>query len=209
MNGLDPTTLASAMLESAWISARIAAAAGLAIWIAGAALGHGRPRAHDTPPAAALPGAGPRALAQLAALLAGGALCALTRGEAAGLPGWAQALICILAAICALLGGMLGAWSARTLGAQLVLPAEVRAGAPLVTSGPFAIVRHPFYLSLVLWALGAGLALGSLFGTVGLVAALLATSAARARLEDRVLEQAHGDAFRAYAAKVPAFFPKI
>ena len=210
MNGLDSSTVASAMLDSAWISARIAAAAGLAVWILGALLGHGRPRQHTDPPVAALPGAGPRALAQLAALLAGGALCALTRDEAARwLPAWGQALASIVAAISALLGGMLGAWSARTLGAQLVLPAEVRAGAPLVTAGPFGIVRHPFYLSLVLWALGAGLALGSVTGTIGLVAALLATSASRARLEDKVLEQAHGEEFRAYASRVHAFVPKF
>ena len=213
MNGLDSTTLASAMLDSAWISARIAVAAGFLIWIIGARFRPGRLRAEDiaraAPPVATLPGAGPRALSQLAALLAGGALCALTRDEALSLPGWGQALICIVAALSALLGGMLGAWSARTLGAQLVLPAEVRAGAPLVTGGPFAIVRHPFYLSLVLWALGAGLALGSLLGTVGLVAALLATSASRARLEDRVLERTHGDAFREYAKRVSGFVPRI
>ena len=210
MNGLDSGTLASAMLDSAWISARIAVAAGLLIWIVGARFRPGRRHAQDVAtPVAALPGAGSRALAQLAAFLAGGALCALTRDEALSLPGWGQALICILAALSALLGGMLGAWSARTLGAQLVLPAEVRAGAPLVTGGPFGIVRHPFYLSIILWALGAGLALGSLLGTLGMVAALLATSASRARLEDRVLERAHGEAFRDYAGKVPGLIPRI
>jgi len=210
MNGLDSGTLAAAMLDSAWISARIAVAAGLLIWIVGARFRPGRRRAQDVAtPVAALPGAGSRALAQLAAFLAGGALCALTRDEALSLPGWGQALICILAALSALLGGMLGAWAAQTLGAQLVLPAEVRAGAPLVTGGPFGIVRHPFYLSIILWALGAGLALGSLLGTVGLTAALLATSASRARLEDRVLERAHGEAFREYAKRVSGFVPKI
>jgi len=210
MNGLDSGTLASAMLDSAWISARIAVAAGLLIWIVGARFRPGRRHAQDVAPTvAALPGAGPRALAQLAAFLAGGALCALTRDEALSLPGWGQALICILAALSALLGGMLGAWAARTLGAQLVLPAEVRAGAPLVTGGPFGIVRHPFYLSIILWALGAGLALGSLLGTIGLTAALLATSASRARLEDRVLERAHGEAFREYAKRVRGFVPRI
>ena len=210
MNGLDSGTLASAMLDSAWISARIAVAAGLLIWIVGSRFRPGRRHPQDVAaPVAALPGAGSRALAQLAAFLAGGALCALTRDEALGLPGWGQALICILAALSALLGGMLGAWAARTLGAQLVLPAEVRAGAPLVTGGPFGIVRHPFYLSIILWALGAGLALGSLLGTVGLTAALLATSASRARLEDRVLERAHGDAFRGYAKRVGGFVPRI
>jgi protein-S-isoprenylcysteine O-methyltransferase Ste14 len=201
MNGLDSATLGSAMLESAWISARIAVAAGLVLWIAGTILGRGpRRAAQPAPIAAALPGAGPRALAQFAALLAGGALCALTRDEASRwLPPLAQGAVCVLAAISALLGGMLGA--------QLVFPAEARSGAPLVISGPFAIVRHPFYLSLILWALGAGLALGSVAGTVGLVAALFATSASRARLEDKVLERAHGDAFREYAKRVHGFVP--
>ncbi len=209
METIDSKALARALVESAWISARIAVLAGLAIWITGVLL---HPRRAPGPRAVvhSLPGAGPRAMAQLAALLAGGALAALTRGEAARwLPAWGQGAVCAAAALCALLGGMLGAWSARALGGALVLPAEVRAGDPLVTTGPFAVVRHPFYLSLALWALGAGLALGSLSGTTGLFAALLATSAARARLEDAVLARAHPEAFAAYAARVRAFLPKL
>ena len=204
---MDEATLFSAMLESAWITARIAALFGLLIWITGTLFARGRPGPETAPAAFARKGAGPRALAQLVALLAGGVLCALTRGEAERLVPLAQGGVAALAALLGPLGGMLGAWTARTLGPALVFPAEVRGG--LVTHGPFGIVRHPFYLSLALWAAGLGLALGSLSGTLVLVIAYLAASSWRARLEDKVLAEAFPQEFPAYAARVRGFLPKL
>jgi len=204
---MDQATLYSAMLESAWITARIAVGFGLLIWIAGVLFARGVPRPAAGHASFVRKGAGPRALAQLGALLAGGALCALSRGEAFGLPPLWQAAIAGLAALIGPLGGMLGAWTARTLGLALVFPAEVRGG--LVTHGPFGIVRHPFYLSLALWACALGLALGSLSGTLVLLLLYLAASAWRARLEDAVLAEAFPQEFPAYAARVRGFLPKI
>jgi len=204
---MDEAALFSAMLESAWITARIAVGFGLLVWIAGTLFARGVPRVPPGPAPFARKGAGPRALAQLGALLVGGILCALTRGEAFALaPPW-QGAIAALAALLGPLGGMLGAWTARTLGLALVFPAEVRGG--LVTHGPFGIVRHPFYLSLALWAAGLGLALGSLSGTLVLLLLYLAASAWRARLEDAVLAEAFPQEFPAYAARVRGFLPKI
>jgi protein-S-isoprenylcysteine O-methyltransferase Ste14 len=41
------------------------------------------------------------------------------------------------------------------MGKHLVAPAEVRPDTELVTTGPFGLVRHPMYLSvLMLWAGG-------------------------------------------------------
>ena len=205
---MDEATLFSAMLESAWITARIAVGFGLLIWITGTLFARGRPGGEAAAPAAfARTGAGPRALTQLVALLAGGVLCALTRGEAERLAPLAQGGVAALAALLGPLGGMLGAWTARTLGPALVFPAEVRGG--LVTHGPFGIVRHPFYLSLAFWAAGLGLALGSLSGTLVLVIAYLAASYWRARLEDEVLAEAFPQEFPAYAARVRGFLPKL
>ena len=205
---MDEATLYSAMLESAWITARVSVAFGLAVWILGVLFARGSRRPSERPPAFARPGAGARACAQFAALIGGGALCALTRGEVPRLlsPG-AQGAVCALAALLGPLGGMLGAWTARTLGDALVFPAEVHAGARLVTAGPFGIVRHPFYLSLGLWAAGLGLALGSLSGTAVMLVAYLAASAWRAGLEERVLAEAFPAEFPAYAARVRGFLP--
>jgi len=203
---MDEATLFSAMLESAWITARIAVGFGLLIWVVGVLFARGRHRPSEPAPFARR-GAGPRALAQLAALLVGGILCALTRGEAERLAPLAQAAVAALAALFGPLGGMLGAWTARTLGLALVFPAEARG--ELVTHGPFGIVRHPFYLSLALWAAGFGLAIGSLSGTFVLLVTYLAASAWRARLEDAVLAEAFPQEFPAYAARVRGFLPKI
>ena len=162
------------------------------------------------PAAHARPDAPIRVAAQAAAFVLGCVLIAWTRGEAQRLlPAWAQGLVAAAAAITALLSGMLQAWTAFTLGERLVIPAQARAGAPLVTTGPFGIVRHPFYLSFALWGGAAGLARGSLSGSATLVVLFLAASAWRARLEDGVLAEAYPEAYPAYAARVRAFTPHI
>ncbi len=75
-----------------------------------------------------------------------------------------------------------------------------RAG-PLVTGGVFARSRNPIYVSMNLFGLGSFLALGQL--------ALLALALANGvlfhfliRREERFLEEAHGDAYRRYCARV-------
>jgi protein-S-isoprenylcysteine O-methyltransferase Ste14 len=213
---MDSKTLTDALLESAWLSARVAVAFGFAIgfigplWVrlrTGAAR---RQIAASGPAAHSRPGAPARVAAQAAAFVLGCVLIAWTRGEAQRLlPAWAQSLVAAVAAITALVSGMLRAWTSFTLGERLVFPAEARAGAPLLTTGPFGIVRHPFYLSIALWGGAAGLALGSLSGSAALIALFLAASAWRARLEDRVLAEAYPEAFPAYAARVRAFAPRI
>lgn len=108
-------------------------------------------------------------------------------------------------------GSALFLWARRTLGvyyspstgSAVQLNAEHR----LIQHGPFAIVRHPIYVSLVLILLGL-LALYHtwmpLLGAVTMGAAL----AIRARREDQVLEGRFGAEWRAYASRVPAFVPR-
>jgi protein-S-isoprenylcysteine O-methyltransferase Ste14 len=217
METLDAATLQGVLLESAWWTARISAGIGLAIWFAGALVALARARAaravEPGPPAAPahrLPGATARAFAQGIALLAGGALAALTRGEAERLlvPA-AQAAVCFLAAIAAPAGGVLAAWAAKTLGPAFVFPAEAKSGAPLVTHGPFGVVRHPLYLGIGLVVTAAALSIGSLSGTLVLAVLYFVASAWRARLEERVLAAAFGQAFRDYAARVRGFVPRV
>jgi protein-S-isoprenylcysteine O-methyltransferase Ste14 len=212
METLDAATLQGVLLESAWWTARISAAIGLAIWFAGSLVTLRGRAARSTPatPAYRLPGAAPRTLAQGVALLTGGALAALTRGEAERLlaPA-AQGAVCFLAAIAAPAGGVLAAWAAKTLGPAFVFPAEVQGGAPLVTHGPFGVVRHPLYLGIGLAVTATALSIGSLSGTLVLAVLYFAASAWRARLEERVLFDAFGQAYRDYAARVRGFVPRV
>jgi protein-S-isoprenylcysteine O-methyltransferase Ste14 len=77
----------------------------------------------------------------------------------------------------------------------------------LVTRGPFAIVRHPMYLGLIVTALGgllifrtwtaAFLAVNSLFLVI------------RARREEQALAAEFGDEWAAYCRRVPAWRPRL
>lgn len=87
---------------------------------------------------------------------------------------------------------------AARAGANVVVDDE-----PLITQGFHAYVRHPLYSAaiLILWGaawndLGLATAVwGSLYLLIG------------SRFEERRLARLHGDAYRTYRKKVPAFLP--
>ena len=79
-------------------------------------------------------------------------------------------------------------------------------GQALVTSGPYALVRHPMYVGIVLAALGA-LGLYRTWTTL-LFIAQLPVLYVRARREDEALEAEFGAAWRRYHNSVPAWLPR-
>jgi protein-S-isoprenylcysteine O-methyltransferase Ste14 len=94
------------------------------------------------------------------------------------------------------------------MGRHLVAPAEVRPDTELVTVGAFGTVRHPLYDSvLLLWA-GASLALMSIVMSAGFVA-LIPAFYLRARAEEGLLARHFGDAWTAYAERVPMLLPRL
>jgi protein-S-isoprenylcysteine O-methyltransferase Ste14 len=67
----------------------------------------------------------------------------------------------------------------------------------LITRGPFAVIRHPFYVSYSLAWLAAPVAThGPMAALLGLVA--IGIYAAAARREERALENRFGEAYRTY-----------
>lgn len=61
-------------------------------------------------------------------------------------------------------------------------------GHEVVSAGPYALVRHPGYTGTVLWAVGAPLIVGSLYGLIpGAVAVLVMIT--RTALEDKTLRR--------------------
>jgi protein-S-isoprenylcysteine O-methyltransferase Ste14 len=99
-------------------------------------------------------------------------------------------------------------WAIRVMGRNLVAEAEVRADTELVTGGPFGLVRHPLFGSiLLLWA-GAAACLLSPVLAVGL-AVLSPAFYLRARVEEEMLIRHFGVAYLEYAACVPMFVPRL
>lgn len=104
-----------------------------------------------------------------------------------------------------LAGAWLGVAGYRCLGGARVAYPEPVPGAPLVTSGIYARVRHPLYAAL-LW-LGAGwCVLWASAAAGGATLLLFVLLVAKARSEERRLMCLH-PSYADYRRRVPAFFP--
>jgi len=81
-------------------------------------------------------------------------------------------------------------------------------GHQLATGGPFRILRHPIYMALNLLALGSAIWVPT--PTLWVAVLLMAIgSDLRARAEERILEAAFGDAYRAYRSRTRRFVPYV
>ena len=95
-------------------------------------------------------------------------------------------------------GGAFGVWASRDLGRALT-PFPKPRPVGLVTSGPFAVVRHPIYLGF----LGVFVGYGLLTSVLALVLAgvLGALWVGKTRVEERLLADVYDD-YAAYCARV-------
>ncbi len=107
-------------------------------------------------------------------------------------------------------GASLGSWAARSLGPMLTVAIEIREGAALVTSGPYARIRHPLYTGIFMQVAGLAVALASPLVALALPVAILC-GAYRARLEEDLFssDAKTGDMYRAYLGRSGRFLPPI
>ncbi|MBS1188563.1 MAG: Isoprenylcysteine carboxyl methyltransferase [Rhodocyclaceae bacterium] len=102
-----------------------------------------------------------------------------------------------------LLGNLLSVVSVVHLGRSLSVMPEAR---KLVTSGPYALVRHPLYLAEGISLLGILVAFRS-WAALVLVVVNFGFQVARARYEERVLARAFPD-YETYRQTTPMLIPK-
>jgi len=101
------------------------------------------------------------------------------------------------------------AMSSTALGKNWSVVARTLDDHELVRHGPYAYVRHPIYLGMLLFLLGLAMALGHLVQLVIAIPVFLAGTVIRTRIEDRLLEAQFGETFRDYARSTPALIPKL
>jgi hypothetical protein len=103
------------------------------------------------------------------------------------------------------LGEALRLWAVRHIGV-ISRTRSTRLG-PLVATGPFALLRNPLYVGNVLIWMGFTLTAGFAWLAPIVAVLLFAEYHAIVRWEETLLEARHGDAYRAYAARVPRWIP--
>jgi protein-S-isoprenylcysteine O-methyltransferase Ste14 len=120
------------------------------------------------------------------------------------LPAWMRWMGVAIGAIT----GVLLTWTLSNLGENLTDTVVTRKKHTMVTTGPYAWVRHPFYTSVALAIVANSLATANWFVfTTGCLAVTLLVI--RCRTEEENLIERFGDEYRAYARRTGRFVPRF
>ena len=108
-----------------------------------------------------------------------------------------------------LTGLVLRGWSILTLGTYFTASVKVSADQPVVSAGPYRVLRHPSYTGLLLAMTGIGLASANWASLIGMTVLPLAGNLWRIHAEERALLATLGDPYRAYAAQHKRLVPLV
>jgi protein-S-isoprenylcysteine O-methyltransferase Ste14 len=92
--------------------------------------------------------------------------------------------------------------SVRTLGRQWSLAAEIQTRHALITTGPYAFVRHPIYAGTLGMLAGTGLMMTTLPRCGAAAVIYLAGTWIRIREEEQLLRSAFGEEYETYKRRV-------
>ena len=105
-------------------------------------------------------------------------------------------------------GELLRVWAVRHIGTISRTRTSTRQG-PLITSGPFRMVRNPLYLGSFILGLGFTIGAGRWVLGILFAALFLGIYLPVMRVESRTLAEMFGADYRQYALHVPLFFPRL
>jgi protein-S-isoprenylcysteine O-methyltransferase Ste14 len=107
-------------------------------------------------------------------------------------------------------GLALRAWCFHTLGRYFTLTVQTSDDQPVITAGPYRVLRHPSYTGLLLAFIGVGLAVtGNWLSALVLAPVVGLGLGYRIRVEERALLSDLGADYRAYAATHKRLVPFV
>jgi protein-S-isoprenylcysteine O-methyltransferase Ste14 len=99
-------------------------------------------------------------------------------------------------------------WARRTLGRNWSANVTFKEGHELITSGPYAYVRHPIYSGLLLLILSVAVYAGSVISFVIFLLFFLGAFL-KAGKEERLMAEHFPDAYPIYLKRVKAIIPFV
>jgi protein-S-isoprenylcysteine O-methyltransferase Ste14 len=95
------------------------------------------------------------------------------------------------------------------LGRYFTYTVQTSSDQPVITSGPYRILRHPSYTGILLIVIGAGAVWGNWFGLGALTLMTLAGVSYRIHVEENALLEELGDRYRSYAEHHKRLIPFV
>jgi protein-S-isoprenylcysteine O-methyltransferase Ste14 len=90
-------------------------------------------------------------------------------------------------------------WCFRTLGRYFTFTVMTSSDQPVMTTGPYRLLRHPSYTGIFLVLLGIGLTFGNWLSLAAIIVLPSIGFLYRIRVEESALSAALGDAYTSYA----------
>ena len=103
----------------------------------------------------------------------------------------------------------LSVWASRTMGRNWSIVARTRSDHELITGGPFAYVRHPIYTAIALLLVALAIGLGNEWRLIVTLPLYALGTWLRIAEEEKLLHEAFGGSYDAYAARVKRFVPGL
>jgi protein-S-isoprenylcysteine O-methyltransferase Ste14 len=100
-------------------------------------------------------------------------------------------------------------WSFRTLGRYFTFNVMTSRDQPVITAGPYRVLRHPGYTGMLLALLGLGLAFGNWLSLAGLMVCASIGLLNRIRVEEAALSTALGERYADFAHTRKRLIPYV
>ncbi len=104
-------------------------------------------------------------------------------------------------------GSILFGWTHQVLGRFWSPVLEIAHAHQLITWGPYRLVRHPMYSSLILFSLGIGLTAADMIMAVSWAAGIFILCMLRIEKEEKLMIETFGNDYLVYKSRTGKLFP--
>jgi protein-S-isoprenylcysteine O-methyltransferase Ste14 len=113
-----------------------------------------------------------------------------------------------IGAVITIAGLLFAVWARKHLASNWSSAVTIKQGHELITTGPYALVRHPIYTGILTGFLGTAIALCQVRGVIGFVL-LFVVFWAKLRTEEAWMRSQFGETYVTYAHQTAALVPYL
>ena len=122
---------------------------------------------------------------------------------------WPAGLVPFWLGAAVMVAGLLFAvWAREHLGSNWSSPVTIKQGHELITTGPYAMVRHPIYTGILAGLLGTAIALSQVRGFIAFALFFLMFWL-KLRMEEQWMRSQFGETYATYAHQTAALVPYL